>query len=136
MKKYLFDEIYVGSDGKTAFKSFRKLSFVECFTCRCGQATPFNHSGEIWLFYPQNFKEFLNCLTLTKTCDLDYIINCKRANEEKSFDNLLTAFARYVYDGENITREGLVDFYGKAKDIKKATVANRVILEKDIEEIK
>ena len=84
---------------------------------------------------PKTLRNFLNCLTLTKTYDGAYIIDAGRANVENSFDNLLIAFAKYVYERKNTTREELVGFYEKAKQIKEATVAERAILEKDIEEI-
>ena len=136
MKKYLFDVIYVDSNGKVTFKSFRKISFVECFTtCKCGAAKVNSYSHDQWLYYPKTFKEFLNCLALTKTYGEKYTINAKLADEEHSFENLLKAFARYVYEEKNATKKELVDFYKKANEIKKATDSERALLEKNIKDL-
>ena len=144
MKRYLFDEIDVKYDGSVAFHTFRNLKFTEIFsTSKCGHATSNNHSEIRWTYYPKNFKQFLNCLVLTKTYDNEYIINCKNYDElifgcketKYSFTDVLKTFAKYVYQEKNATKEQILDFYEKAKKIKEATVTERALSEKNVGEL-
>lgn len=132
MKKYLFDEILINSNGTICFKSFRDITFKEIFTTnKCGHAESDESYSQRdrWIFMPKNFKQFLNCLAMTKPIDGEYSINCDYPYEDLSFDDTLNLFAKRVYEAKKASKEEIVKFYKKAKEIESMSIKERNILE-------
>ncbi len=132
MKKYLFDEILIDSTGTICFKSFRDITFKEIFTTnKCGHAeTDKSYANrDRWFFMPKNFKQFLNCLTMTKPLDGEYYINYGYPYEDLSFDDILNLFTKRVYEAKKASKEEIVKFYKKAKEIQCSAIKERNILE-------
>ena len=139
MKKYLFDEIIIESNGNIVFKSFRDISFLEIFsTCKCGHGeTDKSYANrDRWFFEPKTLKQFLNCLTITKTDDGEYFISQNYPYENfTTLDDVLNLFVKHVYESKTVTKKELTNFYKKANEIKNATAEERALLEKDVEEL-
>lgn len=132
MKKYLFDEILIASSGAICFKSFRDITFKEIFTTnKFGRAESDKSyaNRDRWFFTPKNFKQFLNCLTMTKPIDGEYFINYSYPYEDVNFDDILNLFAKRVYEAKKTSKEEIVKFYKKAKEIESSAIKERNILE-------
>lgn len=131
MKKYLFDEIIVDSNGNIIFKSFRDISFIEIFsTCKCGHCeTDKSYANrDRWLFEPKTIKQFLNCLEMTKTDGGEYLIDAEYPYEDLTIDDVLRMFAKGIYESKRVSLPQLNRFYEKAKAIQEEVKADRQIL--------
>lgn len=139
MKKYLFDEILIDSNGKIKFKSFRDISYLEIFsTCKCGSAeTDKSYANrDRWFFEPKTLKQFLNCLEITKpTTKGEIELNFMHPFQDFTFDDVLNLFVNRTFETKKVSEDKVVAFYKKAKEITKENRLEREILEQKPSEL-
>jgi len=131
MDQYLFDEI-VAYENCVQFYTCRHLTTMERLMSKKRFGSPsegfeeadhFLKSNAVDDIYsPQNFKQFLNCLNLTKMPEGSEIYNiiykCRNSECGISLDELLKHFANIVLDDAiQVSKAELSAFYKKAYKI-------------------
>ncbi|MBQ7351507.1 MAG: hypothetical protein IJW59_01380 [Clostridia bacterium] len=136
MDQYLFDKI-VAYENCVQFYTCRHLTTMERLISRKRFGSPsegFEEEADHFLksnavadiYSPQNFKQFLNCLNLTKMLEGSEIYNivykCRNSERGISLDELLKHFSNIVFDDAIlVSKAELSTFYKKAYEISNET---------------
>ena len=145
MEQYLFDEI-IAHENCVQFYSCRHLTTMERLMSkkRFGNSSEGFEATDYYLksnavdniYSPQNFKQFLNCLNLTKMPEGSEIYNiiykCRNSEHGISLDELLKHFANIVFDDViQVTDAELSAFYKKAYKIFNETKKRQELMSQD-----
>ena len=149
MKKYLFDKIVIDGN-RTQFYTCRYLTKGEGVFAKAKFGYPIDSSvnnGILFtslavddIFMPKNFKQYLNCLELTKlndeTKEYSILLEKNSGSKQISFGEALKIFVNVFKEDEvKISENQIKLFYEKSYAIYRNAKNNSEVLNKEPEDL-